>query len=135
MVNRLLAPYRSKSLVDPKSGREKVKLSAVDLLSNEQKVARGKFALAQIIKKINALYPEAKNKWTGKPDGKAWVDSKGVGIYIIPAGSQREKLVIYADGTLKTYENSNLISTEKLTNKTVDIVNGNWWINNRIVSL
>jgi hypothetical protein len=134
MVNTLLAPYRSKSLVDPKSGKETVKVTAADRLSNEQKVARGKYAKAQVIKMINAFYPKAKNKWTGDKDAKSWVDSNGVGIYILPASSTMDtKYIIYPDGTLKSYVDSNLKSTEKLTNKIVKY-NGQWFIKGRWVN-
>lgn len=125
VMGGLLAPFRAEA-----AGKSKT--TYADQLSQEQKVARGKYAKAQIIKMINAFYPKAKNKWTGDPDAKSWVDSKGVGVYILPAYGYT-KLIIYPDGTLKTYLNSNLKSTEKLTNKIVKY-NGKWWINGRVIS-
>ena len=106
-----------------------------DFLRGMQKIARGKYALVQIIKKINAMYPKAKTKWTGDPTGKFWVDSKGVGIYIIPSSGGGGKYIIYADGTLKTYfHGGQFDSTEKLTNKIVRFNRDTWWIKNRVIN-
>lgn len=125
VIGALLAPFRAK-------GR---KATFVDTLSKEQKIARGKYALVQIIKKINAMYPKAKTKWTGDLNGKFWVDSKGVGIYIIPLSGGGGKYIIYADGTLKTYfHGGQFDSTEKLTNKIVRFNRDKWWIKNRVIN-
>lgn len=125
VIGALLAPFRAK-------GR---KATFVDTLSKEQKIARGKYALVQIIKKINAMYPKAKTKWTGNPTGKFWVDSKGVGIYIIPSSGQGVKYIIYADGTLKTYfHGGRFDSTEKLTNKIVRFNRDKWWIKDVVIN-
>jgi hypothetical protein len=128
VIGGLLAPFRAEA-----AGKSKT--TYADHLSQEQKVARGKYAKAQIIKMINAFYPKAKNKWTGSPNGKSWVDSKGVGIYIFPEIGTKLKYIIYPDGTLKIYVDSNLKSTEKLTNKIVKYnKNDEWYINNRLIS-
>ena len=125
VIGALLAPFRAKGK----------KATFVDTLSKEQKIARGKFATSQIIKKINAMYPKAKTKWTGDPNGKSWVDSKGVGIYIIPSSGGGGKYIIYADGTLKTYfPGGQFNSTEKLTNKIVRFNGDKWWIKNRVIN-
>jgi hypothetical protein len=129
VMGGLLAPFRA-------AAADKSKTTYADHLSQEQKVARGKYAKAQIIKMINAFYPKAKNKWTGSPYGKSWVDSKGAGIYILPPNTRDSgtKYIIYPDGTLKTYVNSNLKSTEKLTNTIVKYNNDKWYIKSRIIS-
>ena len=81
------------------------------------------------------MYPKAKTKWTGNPTGKFWVDSKGVGIYIIPSSGQGVKYIIYADGTLKTYfHGGRFDSTEKLTNKIVRFNRDKWWIKDVVIN-
>jgi len=107
VIGALLAPFRAK-------GR---KATFVDTLSKEQKIARGKYALAQIAKRVNSFNPKAKIKWTSSDRGKIWVDSKGVGIYIVPASPGKfagGKSILYADGTLKLYDKQGNL---KLTTK------------------
>lgn len=108
LVAELLAPYKSKNAV----GNKKVNVTFADTLSKEQKIARGKYALAQIAKRINSFAPKAKTKFAFTETSKfkkTWVDSKGIGILIIPASPG--KFTMYADGTFKAYDNQNNLLT------------------------
>jgi len=104
LVAELLAPYKSK--VAP--GNKKPNVSFADTLSKEQKIARGKYALVQIAKRINSFAPKAKTKFAFTETSKfkkTWVDSKGIGILIIPMITG--KSTMYADGTFKDYDDKN----------------------------
>jgi len=109
LVAELLAPYKSKNAV----GNKKVNVTFADTLSKEQKIARGKYALAQIAKRINSFAPKANKKFAFTETSKfkkTWVDSKGIGILIIPMPNG--KFTMYADGTCKGYdEQNNLLTT------------------------
>ena len=118
LVAELLAPYKSKAA----PGNKKLNVSFADTLTKEQKIARGKYALVQIAKRINSFAPKAKIKWTRSSDGKAWVDSKGVGVYIIT--SPYEKALIYSDGTFKLYDKQGNIKST--TNWEAEYDNGSW---------
>jgi hypothetical protein len=121
IVGELLAPYKSKVTTDA-AGHKKLKTTYADTLTDAEKVARGKYALAQIAKRVNSFNPKAKIKWTRSSDGKVWVDSKGVGVYIIT--SPYEKALIYSDSTLKLYDKQGNIKST--TNWKAKYDNGSW---------
>ena len=104
LVAELLAPYKSKAA----AGNKKPNVSFADTLTKEQKIARGKYALVQIAKRINSFAPKAKTKFAFTETSKfkkTWVDSKGIGILIIPMITG--KSTMYADGTFKDYDDKN----------------------------
>ena len=104
LVDELLAPYKSKAAASNK----KPNVSFASTLTKEQKIARGKYALVQIAKRINSFAPKAKKKFAFTATSKfkkTWVDSKGIGILIIPM--LYGKYTMYADGTFKDYDDKN----------------------------
>jgi len=108
LVAELLAPYKPKNAV----GNKKVNVTFASTLTKEQKIARGKYALVQIAKRINSFAPKANKKFAFTETSKfkkTWVDSKGIGILIIPASPG--KFTMYADGTFKAYDNQNNLLT------------------------
>jgi len=127
IVGELLAPYKSKVTTDA-AGHKKLKTTYADTLSNDEKISRGKYALAQIAKRVNSFNPKAKTKWTRSTDGKSWVDSKGVGVYIITSPNQ--KALIYSDGTLKLYDKQGTLksTTNWKAEYDIDKKYGNGWL-------
>jgi hypothetical protein len=127
IVGELLAPYKSKVTTDA-AGHKKLKTTYVDTLTDAEKVARGKFALVQIAKRVNSFNPKAETKWTRSTDGKSWVDSKGVGVYII--SSPNDKALIYSDGTLKLYDKQGILksTTKWKAEYDIDKKYGNGWL-------
>jgi len=113
LVAELLAPYKPKNAV----GNKKVNVTFASTLTKEQKIARGKYALVQIAKRINSFAPKANKKFAFTETSKfkkTWVDSKGIGILIIPMSNG--KFIMYADGTVKKYdEQNNLVTTTTWT--------------------
>lgn len=104
LVAELLTPYKPKAA----PGNKKLNVSFADTLTKEQKIARGKYALVQIAKRINSFAPKAKTKFAFTETSKfkkTWVDSKGFGILIIPMWNG--KYTMYADGTFKDYNDKN----------------------------
>ena len=64
--------------------------------------------MVQIAKRINSFAPKAKTKFAFTETSnfkKTWVDSKGIGILIIPMITV--KYTMYADGTCKYYDDKN----------------------------
>jgi len=127
IVGELLAPYKSKVTTDA-AGHKKLKTTYADTLTDAEKVARGKYALVQIAKRVNSFNPKAETKWTRSTDGKSWVDSKGVGVYIITSPNQ--KALIYSDGTLKLYDKQGILksTTKWKAEYDIDKKYGNGWL-------
>jgi hypothetical protein len=102
MVGTLIAPYQTKVATDA-AGHDKIKPTFADTLTKEQKVSRGKFAVSEIVKKINST-----NKTTFDASTlKGWVDSKGVGIGIMNIND--DKYILYPSGKGIHYKNNKLV--------------------------
>ena len=97
VMGGLLAPFRA-------AAAGKSKTTYADQLSQEQKAARGKYAVSEILKQLDKL---TKNSKAYATKLKGWVDSKGAGIGILNDGST--KYILYIDGTGSKYKNNQLV--------------------------
>jgi hypothetical protein len=110
MVGTLLAPYRAKTVKD-KAGRDKLKPTAADRLSKEQKIYMAKAVIPKInnVKRISQGTTEkgARLDITAWPEyGGAWVDTNAKPFVWMNtkseggAGTYVNRL--YSDGTFKS---------------------------------